>query len=172
MKTKTKKTKTKRQYNRKPKLTLTIPARGREDLLRQTVEHAVAVAGVPIEVVVIDNGLDAGIIDGWTPPPCVRIVRCDNFGTGQARHAGMVAASCEIVATIDAHMRMGDGWRDVEAATEPRTVLLTSGRPRSRRGGHHGARLRGWTHRRAQTATNGLRAVKPHIGAPMGCSTS
>jgi len=180
-KTKTKKTKTKRTYNRKPKLTLTIPARGREDLLRQTVEHAVAVAGVPIEVVVIDNGIDAGIIDGWNPPPCVRIVRCDNLGTGQARHAGMIAASCEIVATIDAHMRMGDGWaRYVFEAVNgsPRTVFvghvgsLGDGFAPEGECGYHGARLR-WmddTAERRPLAAKWIREPLKGdiIGAPMG----
>lgn len=180
-KTKTKKTKTKRTYNRKPKLTLTIPARGREDLLRQTVEHAVAVAGVPIEVVIVDNGIDAGIIDGWTPPPCVRIVRCDNLGTGQARHAGMIAASCEVVATIDAHMRMGDGWaRDVFEAVNgsPRTVFvghvgaLGDGFAPEGECGYHGARLR-WmddTAERRPLAAKWIREpLKGNvIGAPMG----
>jgi len=92
----------------KPRVSLVIPARGRELLLQRTIDCAISGAVNDVEIIVVDNGLQ---VDA----PCgsgVRVVKCGTGGTGPARHAGVMAASTPVVVTIDAHVKLCDGWDD------------------------------------------------------------
>lgn len=90
-----------------PEITLVIPARGAETLLQRTIDHAVAVAGAEVEVIVVDNGIVGG------PAPAgrsVRVIHPEITGTSAARHVGMMLAQTEVVVTIDAHVRLDRCW--------------------------------------------------------------
>jgi hypothetical protein len=103
----------KRSKKSGPEVSLVIPGRGAEKMLGQTIVAAQqrAVGGPPIEIVVVDNGLNPGAL----PDECrrmVRVVAAEQYGTGQARHAGMLASTAEVVLTIDAHVLLCDGWAE------------------------------------------------------------
>lgn len=89
-------------------LSLIIPARGDEWMLRETVKNAVRTAGlgVPLEVIVID----AGVPEGLLPERDVRVIRAPGAGTSATRHLGMMHASHEICVTIDAHVMLHADW--------------------------------------------------------------
>lgn len=87
-------------------ITLVIPARGREPLLQQTVDHAVRTAGCEVDVIVVDNGLE-----GLEPVgKSVAVVRPEIAGTSAARHFGVQLARTELVVTVDAHVRLDRCW--------------------------------------------------------------
>lgn len=91
-----------------PKLSLIIPARGKEPLLQQTIDCAIKGALNKVEIIVVDNGLEVAA-------PCgsdVRVIKSEISGTGAARHAGVLAALAPVIVTIDAHVRLCDFWDD------------------------------------------------------------
>jgi glycosyltransferase involved in cell wall biosynthesis len=91
-----------------PRVAMVIPVRGADAMLQRTIDCARAGAVGPVEVIVVDNG--------YTGEPVaaadnVRVIG-SGCGTGQARHAGVMAARAPLVVTVDAHVRLCEMWDD------------------------------------------------------------
>lgn len=92
----------------KPKVTLVIPVRGVDSLLGRTVDCAISGAINDVEVLIVDNGYEGVLPKGKG----IRVIKCDEAGTGQARHAGVMAARANVVVTVDAHVKLCTMWDD------------------------------------------------------------
>ncbi|MGY1827722.1 MULTISPECIES: glycosyltransferase family 2 protein [unclassified Blastococcus] len=87
-----------------PAVTVVIPTRNRLDLVRRSVSSALAQDGVPVDVVVVDDGSDAataGALDALAS--CrVRIIHHPaSLGVSRARNAGIAVARTAWVALCD-----------------------------------------------------------------------
>lgn len=92
---------------RLPSVSLIVTARGKEPLLRQTIEHAIKEAGRKIEVILVDNGLET------VPelPKTVKIItEHELLGVGIARDVGIEQATGSVIVLIDAHVRLDADW--------------------------------------------------------------
>jgi len=96
-----------------PLVSLIIPARGNEPMLQQTITHAIDSAGCEIELIVVDGG---GLGPYTLPARAAKAIAPATPGTSASRHAGMLAATCDVCVTIDAHVRLADGWGATVAA--------------------------------------------------------
>jgi len=97
--------------------TIVIPSRNRPALLQeclQRVRVAIEVAGIPAEIVVVDDGSVPALREGDLP--AVTLVRGAGQGPARARNRGIMAATGSIVAFTDDDARVSPAW--LQAAKE------------------------------------------------------
>lgn len=92
----------------RPKISLIIPVRGRENLLQKTIDCAIAGAINEIEIIIVTNDYDGPVPIGKG----VRVIKSAITGTGRARHVGVMAATAPIVVTVDGHVKLCEMWDD------------------------------------------------------------
>lgn len=93
---------------RPPKITIVTAVRGKEPLIRKTLENARDTAGVPIDVITVWDGQKH---DPDCEPFCTEIVETASpLGTSRAKHEGVIRAKTALVCVVDAHMAFSDGW--------------------------------------------------------------
>jgi glycosyltransferase involved in cell wall biosynthesis len=103
--------------NGAPRVSVVVPSHGRPQLLRTAVRSALAQTGVDLEVVVVDDGSPepVGDLGAELGDPCVRVLRRDvPGGVGDARNAGVAAATGEWVAFLDDD----DVWAPTKLASQ------------------------------------------------------
>jgi glycosyltransferase involved in cell wall biosynthesis len=88
----------------KPQIAVVIPVY-RARYLRECLDSVMAQTHLPDEVIVVDDGSpDAGLIELATAPHAgrLRLIRQENRGAGAARNLGILCASAELIAFLDA----------------------------------------------------------------------
>lgn len=103
------------------RFTITIPTHGRRDLLGRLLESLALQEGAPpFDIVVVDDGADAGLgehVRSLGLPLDVRVVHHpENRGRSAARNSGIDAATGDVVLFLDGDMRAVPGLVAAHAA--------------------------------------------------------
>jgi glycosyltransferase involved in cell wall biosynthesis len=106
-----------------------LPCRNEGNYLRQTVESLLATtAGVPAEIIVVDNGSTDGCSDFLRRdrPSTVRLLRSQPLGVVGARTRGFEEARGEFLFFCDAHVTFSPGWLEpcLEVLARPEVGLV------------------------------------------------
>ena len=95
------------QIDRKPQISVIIPAFRARDFICRAIDSALAQSGIAVEVVVIDDASPddtaAVVAERYHEHPDVRVIRlAQNAGPGAARNEGLRAARASWAAVLDA----------------------------------------------------------------------
>ena len=97
-----------------PLVSVIIPSRFRVDLLVTCVQSVIRYASIPIEIIVIDDGSDLGLISKAMEPfagiKCIRNEVAQGFA--KAVQSGIEKASGEVVQLLNDDTRVEAGWLD------------------------------------------------------------
>jgi glycosyltransferase involved in cell wall biosynthesis len=96
-----------------PELAFVVPAYNEEALIGRCLEsilRAIEATGCRAEVVVVNNASTDRTREIASSFPKVRVVDEPVKGLVQARHAGLMASSAELVANVDADTILPEGW--------------------------------------------------------------
>lgn len=91
-------------------VSVVIPTLNEGEWVRRTVDAVLSQAdGVPLEVVIADDGSTDGSCEGpW--PPSVRVISAPGRGVAAARNAGAAQATASNLVFLDAHVLPSAGW--------------------------------------------------------------
>ncbi|HXS15351.1 MAG TPA: glycosyltransferase family 2 protein [Candidatus Saccharimonadales bacterium] len=93
------------------KISVVIPAYNEEDYIGPTLESLINKAGSDIyEIIVVDNASTDNTAKVAKSFKGVKVVREDRKGLTRARQAGLMAATGDLVAYIDADTQIKDRW--------------------------------------------------------------
>jgi glycosyltransferase involved in cell wall biosynthesis len=92
-----------------PQVSVVIPCYSQAHLLPEAIESALAQRGVPVEIVVVDDGSPDDVRTVVERNPGIRYVRQPNRGLSAARNTGLRESTGEFVVFLDADDRLRPG---------------------------------------------------------------
>ena len=96
-----------------PKVSVTVPTRGRAEHVRECVKSILACTGPPFEVIVVDQSDDRLTEEALAPllgDERLRYLRSETRGVCAARNQGIAASRGEILACTDDDCRVSPDW--------------------------------------------------------------
>jgi glycosyltransferase involved in cell wall biosynthesis len=110
----------------RPTVSVVIPAYNAADHIRRALDSVLGQTHPADEVIVVDDGSTDGtgrIVEGYADK--VRCIRQKNAGVGAARNAGIMAATGEWIALLDADDEWGHEYLEEQVGILQRNVGLT-----------------------------------------------